>query len=68
MRRRDAKAKYVGDSGVDWRDGRLVLGESLILSAAGDGLDAAPDEAHYLFLRPDRSFSYLFTANIIVCL
>ena len=65
MRRRDAKAEYVGNFGVDWSDGRLILGQSQILLAAGDGLDATSDEAYYLFLRPDRRFSYLFAIIIV---
>jgi hypothetical protein len=55
---RDAEAQDVGELGVN-RDGleRFSVGFCISgeLLAACNGLDAAPDHAHYLFLLPHLS-------------
>lgn len=63
MRGRDSEAEYVGDFGVERRHGdgaRLILACSVVLLAAGDGLDAASDQSYYLALR----LCYLFARQI----
>lgn len=59
----DAEAEDVGEHGVDWGAVVVLSGAVRVFGAAGNGLDAASDEAHDLSRRPTRRFRNLNISN-----